>query len=60
MEKLGEKEGDNLAIFTDMNVDKHYPKSKTLPKSRVVYLNSSASKKPVNLQQNQRIAQSKS
>lgn len=34
-----------MAIFTDMNVDKMNHNAKTMPKQRVVYLNSSASNK---------------
>ena len=41
-----------------MNVDKQTVNARTLPKQRVIYLNSSASNK--NLAQQQRIAQSKS
>ena len=44
-EGQSEKSNENLAIFTDMNVDKFNHNSKTMPKQRVVYLNSSASNK---------------
>jgi hypothetical protein len=38
-----EKSSEQMAIFTDMNVDMHY--TKTMPKQRVLYLNASASNK---------------
>lgn len=37
--------GEQLAIFTDMNVDKHNYDRRSQAKQRVIYLNSSASNK---------------
>ena len=44
---VSEKSSDHLAIFTDMNVDNFNHNNKTMPKQRVVYLNSTASNKNI-------------
>ena len=40
-----EQSFDQIAIYTDMNVDKIGSNSKTMPKPQILYLNSSASNK---------------
>jgi hypothetical protein len=42
-DEVSEKSSEQLAIYTEMNVDKL--NSKTMPKQRVLYLNSNASNK---------------